>query len=54
MSTKPIEKTKVHLQPHILNKQKVFDLSIGINSVGTYTESELCHIVQQIDNTIMQ
>ncbi len=48
-----MEKTEVTLTKHKANKE-LYDLSIGINSVGTYTESELCHIVQQIDNTIMQ
>lgn len=47
-----MEKTKVTLTQHKNNKEK-FDLSIGINEVGTFTESEICHIIQQMDNTIM-
>lgn len=48
------EKSLVTINPHSIDGKEVYDLSIGINSVGTYTESELCHIVQQIDNKIMQ
>lgn len=48
-----MNKTKVTLTPHTLKGEQVYDLAIGINSVGTYTESELSHIVQQIDNKIM-
>lgn len=47
-----MENSKVTLTQHKTNKEN-YDLSIGRKTVGTFTESELCHIVQQIDNKIM-